>query len=595
MSANGVTTALDLNRAARLYEGASDLCPSAAAGYGWCLLTGQGVPIDFTAAADCFQRAADSGDSDGANSLGVCLERGDGVDADIGRAVSYYRMAADRSHREGLYNLGLCLEYGKGIPRDRARAAEYYRRAADLGHPAAENRFGICVECGIGLRSNDALAAHYYQRSAAHGDPDGANNLGFCLEHGRGVRQEIDRAADCYKFAADRGHPEALANYQRCMRLLRRWAVPDRSFDLSVSAPSREDLAEPLIASLDNPGQFDSDNCELKTSIEKFKRSRMPPFLAATKCVRQPLIGRSRSSELRLEACADGTLAVVKSANSRTGEARIEREAAIHALLDHPLVIRVRGFRTQTAVSFPAIVTEFVGRGRLTNHLPLSRANRIAKIVVGIAIAMRHVHSRAVLHRALAPDEILLDWDWSVRIAGFGNSTSPELPALDQPAAPSGDCRYVAPERYENESTWRSDVFSFGFIFYELVVGRRAFPDELKCHQICKLIAVDNVRPDIPDWVSPDVKALITDCWQQDPGDRPPFDEILERLTKLEFKVRPDVNSSKLSEFVQRMTKREENHAAGERESSVSRFLPFHRNGDGALVCGPGKAEGGRG
>jgi serine/threonine protein kinase len=55
----------------------------------------------------------------------------------------------------------------------------------------------------------------------------------------------------------------------------------------------------------------------------------------------------------------------------------------------------------------------------------LSDAN---KIVLGIALVMRCMHSRKIIHRELKPDSILLDWDLKVRIADFRGSTSPEDP-----------------------------------------------------------------------------------------------------------------------------------------------------------------------
>jgi serine/threonine protein kinase len=86
-------------------------------------------------------------------------------------------------------------------------------------------------------------------------------------------------------------------------------------------------------------------------------------------------------------------------------------------------------------------VTEFAGNGSLANHLspaeyPLSGANRITRIIVGIALAMRFLHSRGFIHFDLKPDNILLDWDWNVRIADFGQSISlnnHEIPSLIHP------------------------------------------------------------------------------------------------------------------------------------------------------------------
>jgi serine/threonine protein kinase len=87
----------------------------------------------------------------------------------------------------------------------------------------------------------------------------------------------------------------------------------------------------------------------------------------------------------------------------------------------------------------------------------LSGANRITRIIVGIALAMRFLHSRGFIHFDLKPDNILLDWDWNVRIADFGQSISlnnPEIPSLIHPKAIDGgllfDSHYFAPECYNN-------------------------------------------------------------------------------------------------------------------------------------------------
>jgi serine/threonine protein kinase len=77
------------------------------------------------------------------------------------------------------------------------------------------------------------------------------------------------------------------------------------------------------------------------------------------------------------------------------------------------------------------ITTEFATNGSLANHLSesenadfsLSRGpTRIARIIPGIAFAMRYVHSQDVIHGNQTPDNILLDWNWNVRIANFRSS-----------------------------------------------------------------------------------------------------------------------------------------------------------------------------
>jgi serine/threonine protein kinase len=422
-----------------------------------------------------------------------------------------------------------------------------------------------------------------------HGDPDGADNFGFCLEHGRGVSQNIQIAADCYKFTLDHGHEGALVNYQRCLRLLGRWNPQNRSFDFRLSAPSRNDLADPLIASLDDPGQFDSENCELKASIEKLRNSRMtrPVLPALEKCVPHAVLPEPDCVEHVVAECMDGTFVMVKTTKNNEGVSVVERDRDIHTFLSHPLVVRVRGFAPHKSSLMPAIATEFVGRGRLTSQLPANNWNHIAKIVIGIVISMRYVHSRDVVHHDLTPHNIILDWDWSVRISGFGHSTSPRIDSTS--ASDKGlvsslkNYRHTAPEYHENRSNWRSDVFSFGFILYELVVGRRVFRDDMSNDQIVALIVKQEFRPEIPDWVAIDVNVLMIDCWAQNPDDRPSFDEILDRLDKMKFKLHPDVNSLKLSAFVERLKELEAGHAMPEAVETGFQWPSFRFNHDGMV------------
>jgi hypothetical protein len=73
----------------------------------------------------------------------------------------------------------------------------------------------------------------------------------------------------------------------------------------------------------------------------------------------------------------------------------IRRETVILKTLKHPLILDIR----ENIPDNLRIVTEFAGNGSLADHLPpaaflLSGANRITKVIVGIALAMRFVHSR---------------------------------------------------------------------------------------------------------------------------------------------------------------------------------------------------------
>jgi hypothetical protein len=154
-------------------------------------------------------------------------------------------------------------------------------------------------------------------------------------------------------------------------------------------------------------------------------------------------------------------------------------------------------------------------------------------------------------------------------LCNFGHSLSPGEP--DWTSLPDRhlkdrwayvDSHYLAPECYDRQSSLESDVFSFGLILYELVVGKPAFSKNLKQRAVAKLLILDDSRPDIPDFVLPEVAKLICDCWATDPDDRPSFHQILVRLERMNFKLTANVNSSKVSEFVKKVKEWESDRSA---------------------------------
>jgi TPR repeat protein len=542
--------------AAKYYEMASELFPSACACYGWCLQHGCGVPVSLTEAVEFFQYAADGDNADGANSLGICLERGLGIDRDFDRSVLYYRKASSKQHPAGMNNLGRCLESGQGIESDPFRAAKYYRLAAELKNADAMNNFGVCLERGIGVQANPELAAEYYRNAAAEGNADGANNFAFCLEHGRGVQQNIESAAEYYKQASDCGHSEAAQNYRRCLRLLERWSVLDRSTNISEQKPFFEEQPQvPKRTFGELLAAFHRSNSSMK-------------FQNDWSMVRK--IGTGDFSVVHLAYNRKNAMKrSVKITKSWTNTPYFERESSIHKRLNHPLIVGFDQYIPATPHQRAMIVTEFVPNGSLAEYLSSARkceetigrdGTRVAIIVVGIVLAMRYLHSCGVIHRDLKPGNILIDWNWIVRICDFSRSllsdgSNTELD--DTSESLSLDARYSAPECFKNEPTLKSDVFSFGLLLHELLTGQPVFSPDLPQPYVMKMIVCDKTHPDLSDSVAPKAKLLIEDCLNFKWYKRPSFETILFRLNEIGFEITGGVNLRRVRQFVTAVTDRD--------------------------------------
>ena len=95
-----------------------------------------------------------------------------------------------------------------------------------------------------------------------------------------------------------------------------------------------------------------------------------------------------------------------------------------------------------------------------------------------------HAHARRVVHYSLEPGKVLVSWDGTVKILGFGISTLGASAAPVAGKAPE-TWHYMSPEQLRGEPLdARSNIFSWGAILYEVVTGRKAFgaedPDQLR-------------------------------------------------------------------------------------------------------------------
>ena len=132
-----------------------------------------------------------------------------------------------------------------------------------------------------------------------------------------------------------------------------------------------------------------------------------------------------------------------------------------------------------------------------------------------------HAHTRKVVHHTLEPAKIMVTWDGSTKILGYGVSLMSAAAAKAE-GAPPLILRYMSPEQVRGEAVdIRSNIFTLGSIMYEMMTERKAFDGE-DAAQVRKQILEDS--PTSPEQINRKMSAglgeLIVKAMAKDPAQR---------------------------------------------------------------------------
>ena len=194
---------------------------------------------------------------------------------------------------------------------------------------------------------------------------------------------------------------------------------------------------------------------------------------------------------------------------SQTDEyiARFQREAKAMARLFHPNIVSVHDFGQQDGNLY--LVMDFIRGGTLESILSVQPIPYLEAInfLLPVVNALGYAHQQGVIHRDVKPANILMDYDKRPVLSDFGIAKvilGDNIQPVTRTGVGIGTPDYMAPEQGLGRAVdGRADVYSLGVIFYEMIVGKKPYP-EGKGMQVMMMhimdpfpLATDTV-PDLP-------------------------------------------------------------------------------------------------
>jgi serine/threonine-protein kinase len=164
-----------------------------------------------------------------------------------------------------------------------------------------------------------------------------------------------------------------------------------------------------------------------------------------------------------------------------------------------------------------------------------------------LCAALQHAHDKGIIHRDLKPSNLMMTKEGILKLTDFGIAKDLDVTALTGANNTIGTAAYMSPEQCKGERhlTGKSDIYSLGVVFYELLTGRKPFMaessvDMFLLHVQGTFTRPAQLNPDIPVWLDTLVCQMMEKKPEHRPRDAAMVGQVLEEI---EEKVAANVSA----------------------------------------------------